>query len=129
MFFDGYADKGLCAAGGSHEGHGDDPRTFNFVLAHPVHPSISLQAVQRSNGRFIIVQGTGFTPNSGATVYYDIADNVAPTTHTTGEENAETNVNGEFISEIEVRLATDIGGVGVRVRDNVTGTDTNASLG
>lgn len=35
MFFDGYEnEKGLCAAGERHEGHGDNPKTYNFVLPH-----------------------------------------------------------------------------------------------
>jgi hypothetical protein len=36
MFYNGYADKGRCPAGGAHEGHGEDPRTFNFVLHHDI---------------------------------------------------------------------------------------------
>jgi hypothetical protein len=127
MFYNGYADKGLCAAGGSHEGHGDDPSTFNFVLPHPITPSISLQAVL-SDGRFVIVHGRGFTPNSGVTIDYHISSGGGPTTTTNGQENAETNVSGEFTSEIRVTLSGDIGAAGVRVRDNVTGTDATASI-
>jgi hypothetical protein len=48
LFYDGHQTKGVCPAGGGHEGHGDDARTFNFVLTHDVAPTGSSQAEWRN---------------------------------------------------------------------------------
>jgi hypothetical protein len=127
MYFDGYADKGQCAAGGAHEGHGDDPRTFNFVLPHPITPNITLQAIQR-NGNVIVVRGNGFTPNDAVTIDYQISSGGAPTTTTSGSQSEGTSTYGEFTSDIPVTLAGDISAVNVGVRDHITGTVANGSL-
>jgi hypothetical protein len=121
MYFDGYGDKGRCAAGGLHEGHGDDPRTYNFVLPHPITPTIGLQAV----GGYIKVRGRGFTPNNNVTVRYEFDDQEAVNTLTQGHQSAGTDTYGEFTSDIEGQVAT---GVAVAVTDDVTGTVARDSL-
>jgi len=129
MYFDGFADKGACAAGGAHEGHGDDPRTFNFVLPHPITPGITLQAIQ-NGGNFVIVRGTGFTPNHEVTVDYHISAGGGPTASTQGSKAEGTSAHGEFTSEIGVDQSDDnpISAVNVDVRDHVTGTIASGSL-
>ncbi|MFF4173779.1 hypothetical protein [Streptomyces sp. NPDC001744] len=50
----------------------------------------SLRAIQTPNGRFIQVNGTGFSENSSVSIACDIFTNGGPTTHQTGERNDTT---------------------------------------
>jgi hypothetical protein len=123
MFFAGYPDKGRCAAGGAHEGHEDDPRTFNFVLPHPITPDIALE----HSGSHVIVRGKGFTPNHDVTVKYQFRSGGGPTTTTQGEKVEGTNTDGAFTSEVRVTLTGAISG-DFQVVDQVTGTDARRHL-
>jgi hypothetical protein len=50
LFFSGHAaTQGFCPkTGGGHEGHADDPNTFNFALNHSVAPTADSQADWRN---------------------------------------------------------------------------------
>jgi len=128
MYFDGFSDKGRCAAGGSHEGHGNEPGTFNFVLPHPITPDMTLQAIQ-SGARLIIVRGTGFTPNSNVTLNWDISSGGGPTTHQHGSKVEGTSTSGAFTSDITVNLSGDIAAVNVLAHDDITQTEISRTLG
>ena len=122
LFFDGYPEKGRCPADGGHAAIG-----YNFVLPHWVTPTIALRAIQRNDGRFIEVTGSGFTPNSGVTIVYDLFDRDGPTTHETGEHNSETGTGGTFTDDIKVNIV-DITGANVGALDQITGTRVGASI-
>jgi hypothetical protein len=125
MFFDGFADQGRCAAGGAHEGHGDEPRTFNFVLPHPITPSVTLRALRDEDGRFLFVRGTGFSPNHNVTVVYTYT--YFPSGSTSQRLKDEgTNVQGDFTSELDI--SSDLSGANVRVIDHVTRTEASSPL-
>ena len=122
LFFDGYPDKGRCPSGGGHIAIG-----YDFVLPHPVTPAISLQAIQRDDGRFIEVHGTGFTPNSKVTLSYDITAGGGPTTHQFGDHTAETTTSGALTDDIKVNFP-DTSGASVGALDQITGTRVSASI-
>lgn len=77
MYFDGYPDKGRCAAGGAHEGHGNEPGVWNFVLQHPVSPKVTILT---PNGAHVRIIGQRFTP--GGKVHFGIGyhDGTGPST-------------------------------------------------
>lgn len=56
LFFDGFADKGTCPAGGGHELF---PGSLHFRLAHPIHPSAQLH----DEGFQVRVGGASYTPD------------------------------------------------------------------
>ena len=88
---------------------------------------ITLRAIQREDGRFIVVEGEDFTPNSGVEISYDIFTGGAPDTHETGEDTVTTASDGRFHDEIKVELA-DVSGANVHVVDEITQTRMDASI-
>jgi len=95
---------------------------FRVLLA-----AVSLRAVQRPDGRFIEVTGTGFSPNANVHISYDIFTGGAPNTHETGDDALATTPDGAFHHDVKVSLA-DVGGVNVSVVDDTTRTRVDASI-
>ena len=93
-----------------------------------VVPEIFLRATQRPDGRFIEVDGFGFSPNAQVDVSYDIFAGGAPTTHEFGTQADTTNGIGIFHDENHVDLAGDIAGANVGARDLVTNTTAVAAI-
>lgn len=79
----------------------------------------NLRAIQTDAGRFIHVDGVGFSENAGVKIAYDIFTNGGPTTHQTGERSDSTDVGGSFSEDIKVNLSS-VSGARVNVIDQNT---------
>ncbi|MEV5383666.1 hypothetical protein [Streptomyces sp. NPDC052721] len=90
-------------------------------------PSASLRAIQTPQGRFIHVDGAGFSENGDVKVAYDIFTNGGPTTHQTGEHADRTNSSGTFDDDIKVNLSS-VSGARVNVVDVNTQMHAEASI-
>ncbi|WOI59952.1 hypothetical protein [Streptomyces fradiae] len=89
--------------------------------------SASLRAIQTASGRFIHIDGTGFSENSSVKIAYDIFTNGGPTTHQTGERSDSTDAGGSFTEDIKVNLSS-VSGVRVNVTDDRTHMRAEAAL-
>ncbi|MFI0515782.1 hypothetical protein ACH3Y9_40370 [Streptomyces sp. WSLK1-5] len=90
-------------------------------------PSAGLRAIQTDAGRFIHVDGSGFSANANVKVAYDIFTNGGPTTHQTGEHSDNTDGFGSFTDDIKVNLSS-VSGAQVLVTDQNTHMVAQASL-
>jgi len=123
MFFDGYPKKGVCPAGGTHEGHGDDPRTWTFVLPHPLSPSLKLQ----KGIDVLSVTGLGFTQESDAVYGYSFVDGqTGQTVSNPSPVHVHTDANGAFVSMFATAQFAQ--SFFVEARDLVSGHGTVANL-
>lgn len=80
-----------------------------FWGPHEAHPAIRLRTVA-GQGRFVEVEGEGFTPNQPVKVGYDIVAGGGPATHQFGEDTVTCDAAGRFIDRIEVNLGGTISG-------------------
>lgn len=90
-------------------------------------PSISLRAVA-DQGRFIVVDGSWFTPNQPVRIGYDIFAGGGPTTHQTGEDTLTSDGAGRFHHPIRVNLGGDISGAQARAIDVASGATADGSI-
>jgi hypothetical protein len=91
------------------------------------NPVITLRAVE-DQGRFIEVDGTGFTCNQTVKLGYDITSGGAPTTHQTGEDTLTSNREGSFIHRIRVNLGGDISNAEAKATDVASDMTATASI-
>jgi hypothetical protein len=91
------------------------------------NPMITLRAILDA-GRFIEVDGTGFTPDQSVKLAYDIINGGGPTSHETGQDTLSSDQAGSFVHRIPVRLAGDINGAQAQATDVASDKTASASL-
>jgi hypothetical protein len=98
-----------------------------FWGQHDAHPAIRLRAVAEE-GRFVEVEGVGFTPNQPVKVGYDIVAGGGPTTHQFGEDTLTSDAAGRFIDRIKVNLGGNISGAQAQATDLASNEVATASI-
>ncbi|MEV0712871.1 hypothetical protein [Nocardia aurea] len=116
MYFDGSSDKGRCAAGEGHEGHGNEPATWNFVLPHPVSPKVIILTPNLAHVRII---GERFTPSGS--VHFGIGYHDGISTHTREATATADFVTGRVETEFEMTSAR-WAWISTHATDKITGT-------
>jgi hypothetical protein len=90
-------------------------------------PSVALQAIETSDGRFVRVTGTNFSENAGVKTSYDLSTGGAPDTHQLGDHQDSTDPAGAFTDDIKVNV-TPLGQALVSVLDENTQMRVDASI-
>lgn len=98
-----------------------------FRGLHDAHPAIRLRAVA-AQGRFVEVEGEGFTPNQPVKVGYDICAGGAPITHQLGEDTLTCDAAGKFLDRIPVNLGGTISGAQAQATDLASNAVATASI-
>lgn len=124
MFFDGFAEKGKCP----RDGEGHTRNSPPYVLAHWVTPTVSARAIQSDEGRFVDVDGRGFSPESDVEINYDLFSGGGPTTHETGSQRIRTNVAGNFDDAMIRVNVTPLSGVQLEAVDVPTRAKADARI-
>jgi hypothetical protein len=93
LYFDGYADKGRCAAGGGHVAQGLNFKLFNVdttptqVASPAPKPNITVGPTQPFRSHVFVVTGSGFLPSSRVNIR--VADDaLIPTSSLNTNSNA-----------------------------------------
>jgi hypothetical protein len=107
---------------------GFDNRIWStFWGQHDAHPAIRLRAVA-AQGRFVEVEGEGFTPNQPVKVGYDIFASGVAITHQLGEDTVTSDAAGRFLDRIRVNLGGNISGAQAQAVDLASDAVATASI-
>ena len=100
LFFDGFADKGVCPRDdGGHASIGD-----TFVLPHDQHPSIRLTFIEPENRNRVLVSGIGFVPDERVVFLRDFHTSSGGFNQGPGGETRTDN-NGNFDFDLDLGQA------------------------
>jgi hypothetical protein len=94
---------------------------------HEANPAITLRVIE-DGGRFIEVDGTGFTPSQIVKLGYDITSGAGPTTDQTGQDTFGSDLMGDFVHRIAVNLGGAISGAQAQATDVASQKTATGSL-
>jgi hypothetical protein len=116
MFFAGSPDLGVCPSHGTGGHH--NPLGGNFVLPHPISPSLRLV----DSVTEVEVVGNRYTPDSHVSIDYGYKSPGDSSHSARGNLTVMTDSSGHFGNE-SFPVPSDAFEVGARGVDNITGTD------